>query len=437
MLTVLLLYDTIIAKAYADAYEGTGYTAEEIWEECVCDSLGDMNIFSKEENNALMKRILPEIKEAASESKAPAQTRGSPEGKASRETGDLYTATDAFYRDVHRGDRAAFARSLANKTTGMVEGEKRTIYVAGYIFEATGYMQGRIIAKYNDKTKQILEDAKNERKQIKQNTEVAALWAGSVKYARRGSGGDSGVLGGRRSSADDRLLSSSSRSDTSGDNERVRQTPRTEEEYHEIVNKAREMFGLEPVDYGKQGKSSREFSSPEEAKESGKVGDAKFSIEFADDIADKQRKYAADGLSRISSEELEQAIADTAHMVNEMKPYANILPQDKVGKTLVKNGSYDVSVENTTVCIRTLAYNSFVDMVSEKVGRPLTQMESFLVSQKLYEIAKEPQCLYCYVSLDRKAFNEWQRSAKPASNIQMIKARTISTIPICRTSRRS
>lgn len=51
-------------------------------------------------------------------------------------------------------------------------------------------------------------------------------------------------------------------------------------------------------------------------------------------------------------------------MVDAMKPYANILPQDKVGKTLVKNGSYDVSVENTTVCIRTLAYNSFVDMVS-------------------------------------------------------------------------
>ena len=50
---------------------------------------------------------------------------------------------------------------------------------------------------------------------------------------------------------------------------------------------------------------------------------------------------------------------ETAHMVNEMKPYANILPQDKVGKTLVKNGSYDVSVENTTVCIRTLAYNNY------------------------------------------------------------------------------
>lgn len=155
-----------------------------------------------------------------------------------------------------------------------------------------------------------------------------------------------------------------------------------------------------------EGKASKEFSSPEEAKESGKISDARFSIDFSGDIANKQRAYLNNGGARISSVELEKAIADTARMVDKMKPYANILPQDKVGKTLVKNGSYDVSVENTTVCIRTLAYNSFVDMVSEKVGRPLTQMESFLVSQKLYEIAKEPQCLYCYVSLDRKAFNE-------------------------------
>ena len=148
------------------------------------------------------------------------------------------------------------------------------------------------------------------------------------------------------------------------------------------------------------------YKTPEEAKDSGDVSDARFSLAFSKDIAEKQREYVDRGYAKITPEELEKALSDTARMVEIMQPYSNILPQDKVGKTLVKNGSYDVSVENTTVCIRTLAYNSFVDMVSEKVGRPLTQMESFLVSQKLYEIAKEPQCLYCYVSLDRKAFNE-------------------------------
>lgn len=150
-------------------------------------------------------------------------------------------------------------------------------------------------------------------------------------------------------------------------------------------------------------KYSRE--TPDEARMSGKVSDAQFSREFASDIASNQLKRNAKD-SKIDSKVLDKAISDAARMVEIMTPFEKLLPRDMVGKTLVKNGSYDISVENTTICIRTLAYNSFVDMVSEKVGRPLTQMESFLVSQKLYEIAKEPQCLYCYVSLDRKAFNE-------------------------------
>lgn len=144
----------------------------------------------------------------------------------------------------------------------------------------------------------------------------------------------------------------------------------------------------------------------EEARREGKIGDARFSLQFADVIAADQRKFVTDGKGALTKEELELAIEQTAEMVAIMSEHKDILPEDKTGRTLVKNGSYDYSVENTTICVRTLAYNSFTDMVSEKIGRPLSQMESFLVSQKLYEIAKEPQCLYCYVSLDRKAYNE-------------------------------
>ncbi len=142
------------------------------------------------------------------------------------------------------------------------------------------------------------------------------------------------------------------------------------------------------------------------ARISGDVSDARFSLQFADTIAEGQRRFVINNDVALSQEELEMAIEQTAHMVEVMSKYKDILPEDKVGRTLVKNGSYDLSVENTTICVRTLAYNSFVEMVSEKIGRPLTQMESFLVSQKLYDIAKEPQCLYCYVSLDRKAYND-------------------------------
>jgi hypothetical protein len=144
----------------------------------------------------------------------------------------------------------------------------------------------------------------------------------------------------------------------------------------------------------------------DKTKISGNTSDARFSLEFADKIAEDQRKYIKDHSQAITESELNKAIKDTDEMVDTMIEHKKILPEDKVGKTLVKNGSYDVSVENTTICVRTLSYNTFVDMVSEKIGRPLSQMESFLVSQKLYDIAKEPQCLYCYVSLDRKAYND-------------------------------
>ena len=77
-----------VAELYTDAYEGSGMSAEAIWEECICDSFGDMNIFAGNEAiGTFLDQMLPEISAAANESKSPTQTRGSPNGKASRETG--------------------------------------------------------------------------------------------------------------------------------------------------------------------------------------------------------------------------------------------------------------------------------------------------------------------------------------------------------------
>ena len=136
--------------------------------------------------------------------------------------------------------------------------------------------------------------------------------------------------------------------------------------------------------------------------------DNKYSLTFSEDIAKGQSNWIVKNEAKayVTDAELEEAQRVTKAMVDVMMKYSSILPEDKIGKVLTKNGSYDRSVENTTICVRTLAYNEFVDKVQEEIGRPLTQMESFLVSQKLYDIATEPQCLYCYVSLDRKSFNE-------------------------------
>ena len=393
-----------IAEKYVEAYKGTNLTPEEIWEECICDSLGDMNIFgSEKEENRQMSKLIPSVKEATeSTTKSPTQTRGSPEGKASRITKERgadhlihhFSGKINFdYSEIYLSDEELAIIASSIKTGWGVLNKQKTfgrVYTSNSYYLFTYNVDDSITIHYDIDVKtnkeliDIFEGVLRSDNRRKGSIASIGEWIDAVRSRQGGHVADNanGLLYAERGEKTNAVDGGSSESNTG----------------RHIESSTK--------DVQHKGKASIEFSSPEEAKDSGKISDAKFSIEFAEDIANKQRKYAEDGLSRISSEELEKAIADTAHMVNEMKPYANILPQDKVGKTLVKNGSYDVSVENTTVCIRTLAYNSFVDMVSEKVGRPLTQMESFLVSQKLYEIAKEPQCLYCYVSLDRKAFNE-------------------------------
>jgi hypothetical protein len=77
-----------VAEAYIAAYTGSDLTVDEIWEECICDSLGDMNVFASDKVLAeLMNLMMPNIKQAVAETTTPNKTRGSPEaeGKASRE----------------------------------------------------------------------------------------------------------------------------------------------------------------------------------------------------------------------------------------------------------------------------------------------------------------------------------------------------------------
>ena len=377
-----------VAELYNEAYAGTNMTAEEIWEECICDSLGEMNIFASDKiAEELLDKMLPEISKAAKSTKSPTQTRGSPDGKASRNTYKKTKIRNTVkYLSVSRvgaENMDYINRQLRNLYRGISDGISDGIAIENgnvvYIVDS-GRDNGRIdfgVRKILTISNDVVRD------EYVRRTNNEAVSDGNISdelSSKIGDGYDN-----NRGSDLRREFGAELQADKG----------KSQYKQSRILGENADNRGL-----------TSKYSSPEEAKESGKVSDAKFSIEFADSIANNQRKFANERLSRISSDELERAISDTAQMVETMKPYADILPQDKVGKTLVKNGSYDVSVENTTVCIRTLAYNSFVDMVSEKVGRPLTQMESFLVSQKLYEIAKEPQCLYCYVSLDRKAFNE-------------------------------
>ena len=93
-----------IAEYYATAYAMSTSTAEDveaIWEEVICDSLADMNVFSGSkmwaEAAEHMGMTIPAVQKAVSEGKSN-QTRGSPEaeGKASRNiVEDVYKGINA------------------------------------------------------------------------------------------------------------------------------------------------------------------------------------------------------------------------------------------------------------------------------------------------------------------------------------------------------
>lgn len=80
------------------------------------------------------------------------------------------------------------------------------------------------------------------------------------------------------------------------------------------------------------------------------------------------------------------------------------IPDDIEGNTYIANSSYDGTEENTTICPRSLAAEAFTDAVSEYLGRPLTVEEQIYISQDLQGRSLTPECTYCYVATDRKAY---------------------------------
>jgi len=75
------------AELYAWAYEGSTLTPEQVWEECICDSLGDMNIFAGALDGLgdFIPNLHATVKSAVAEStRAPRGPPDSSESKASR-----------------------------------------------------------------------------------------------------------------------------------------------------------------------------------------------------------------------------------------------------------------------------------------------------------------------------------------------------------------
>lgn len=83
------------------------------------------------------------------------------------------------------------------------------------------------------------------------------------------------------------------------------------------------------------------------------------------------------------------------------------LPPDIEGDTFVSDSSYGGTEENTTVCIRSMAAQALMDLISQNLGRPLTVQDTLLISQEIAGLTDRPECYYCYVATDRRAYRDF------------------------------
>ena len=135
----------------------------------------------------------------------------------------------------------------------------------------------------------------------------------------------------------------------------------------------------------------------------------KASISIADAVAERSIA-AAKGENKAAVKKAHDDIRNI--LIPVVKPLMGKM--DKNGMPLVpeessfspnifSNGSYGFDAEPTTECYRQMGYRALAKMVTDKLGRPLTNIEAIIVNQAAVEIAIDPPCLYCYSLLDRKA----------------------------------
>lgn len=164
---------------------------------------------------------------------------------------NLYTATDDFLRAVAPNDRKAFSRSLAHQTSGMADGEIRTIYINStakvYAFRADGYMRGEMIENFSQSEyEKIIENRKEYLNEINSDRKTADLWLTPISDIGTESRGNISLSEGRgRSASDDLLPENASERNGARDTEREWTNPQTKEDYDEIIKKLREMLGMD------------------------------------------------------------------------------------------------------------------------------------------------------------------------------------------------
>lgn len=173
----------------------------------------------------------------------------------------------------------------------------------------------------------------------------------------------------------------------------------------EAVREAGENYQLQDG----QKNNSREGEMSDEALKNS-PGDVKHSLRRNGELQQKAEKVnqkngfvTEDVMAKAA--EVRNAIADI--MLDPELQESLGLPPDIEGNTFFADSSYGGSEENTTICPRSMGAEALLDAVSDLIGRPLTVDEQIVVSQEMQNRTANPECVYCYVATDRKAYREF------------------------------
>ena len=134
------------------------------------------------------------------------------------------------------------------------------------------------------------------------------------------------------------------------------------------------------------------------------------SLEYDEDFLQNARKKNA-STGMLDEKWLDAAEKTRAEIRNIFRDPKMIdalhLPEDRMGNTFYADSSYGGSEENSTVCVRSMAADELMDAIAEYIGHPLTVEDTIQISQEYWKYTDKPECLYCYVAMDRKAYREY------------------------------
>lgn len=140
------------------------------------------------------------------------------------------------------------------------------------------------------------------------------------------------------------------------------------------------------------------------------TGDVRHSLRRNGELqekADKQNQKSGYVSDRVMAEAAEVRNAIAKIMLDPELQESMGLPADVEGNTFFPDSSYGGTEENTTICPRSMGAEALLDAVSDLIGRPLTVDEQIIVSQEMQNLTANPECVYCYVATDRKAYRDF------------------------------